>query len=116
MNKFENGDHPSEEELMELALKGEVPALKEHVDGCSACAKLVKEFREVQSRVASFDEEEIPLRTAQRISRIARHGHPPGLSSALQALIANPFLIALAVAVVVLLLYFLVGSEVFKAP
>ncbi len=116
MNKLFNGEHPSEEQLMELAVSGSVPEIQEHVNGCPACSGIVKEFREVKQRVASLDEEEVPVRVEQRILSITRHGHGTGFLSGFQALFSNPFLIALVVAIVVILLYFLVGSEVFKVP
>jgi hypothetical protein len=47
---------------------------------------------------------------------MTRHGTSRIAARSLGALITNPFLIALAVAIVVILLYFLVGMEVFREP
>jgi hypothetical protein len=116
MNIFFNGEHPSEEQLMELAVSDAAPGIKEHTDNCPLCTKTVKEFREVRKLVASLQDEEVPLQTEQRILNIMHHNHHEGIFSGLQALFANPFLIALVIAIVVILLYFLVGSEVFKGP
>ena len=113
MNKLLNGEHPSEEQLMELAVSGGLREIQEHTDSCPLCAGIVREFREVKQRVVSLGEEEVPQKVERHILNITRHGHGAGF---LQALFSNPFLIALVVAVVVVLLYFLVGSEVFKGP
>jgi anti-sigma factor RsiW len=110
------GKHPTEEQLMELAINGGAQEHRTHLETCEACARTVREFNEVSRQVVSLGEEEVPRRLEQRIMTISRHGSGGGLISALQALVANPFLIALAVAVVVILLYFLVGMEVFKEP
>jgi hypothetical protein len=117
MNTILTADHPSEEQLMEFALEGGAPEIGRHVAMCAACAKTVGEFRAVKQRVASIDEEDVPERVERRVLSIARHGRSVGTpSGGLRALFANPFLIALIVALVVILLYFLVGSEVFKTP
>ena len=119
MNIFLNGEHPSEEQLMELAISDAAPGIKEHTDNCPSCTRTVKEFREVRKQVASLEDEDVPLQTEQRIMNIihpGHHGHQSGFFSGLQTLFANPFLIALFVAIVVIFLYFLVGSEVFKSP
>lgn len=116
MNNFFSGEHPSEEQLMELAVSGNVPEIQEHIDRCPSCAGTVKEFREVKQRVASLEEEEVPAHVQQRILSITRHGHGTGLFSGFQSLLSNPFIIALLVAIMVIVLYFLVGSEIFKGP
>jgi hypothetical protein len=113
MKKSLNAEHPSEEQLMELAVSGGLREIQEHTDNCPLCAGIVREFREVKQRVASLGEEEVPQRVEQHILNITRHGHGTGF---LQALFSNPFLIALVVAIVVILLFFWVGSEVFKWP
>ena len=120
MNIFLNGEHPSEEELMELAVSDASTEIKEHIVNCPLCTRTVKEFREVGKQVSSFEDEDVPLQTEQRIMNImmhhGHHVHPGGPFSSLQTLFTNPFLIALFVAIVVIFLYFLVGSEVFKSP
>ena len=116
MNTILSNDHPSEEQLMEFALEGGAREIEGHVAGCAACAKTVEEFRAVKKQVASIDEEDVPERLERRVLSITRHGRSSGLFSGLQALFANPLLTAVFVAVVVILLYFLVGSEVFKSP
>ena len=67
----------------------------------------------MKQRVALLGEEEVPQRIERHILNITRHGHGTGF---LRSLLSNPLLIALVVAIVVVLLYFLVGSEVFKVP
>lgn len=119
MNIFLNGEHPSEEELMELAVSDAASGIKEHTHNCPSCTRTVREFREVRKQVASLEDEDVPLKTEQRIMNIMHHGHhvhSGGPFSSLQTLFTNPFLIALFVAIVVIFLYFLVGSEVFKSP
>lgn len=118
MNNEPNGRHPAEEELMELALHGNRRELEKHLEGCPACARMVKEFREVKQQVASFPDEEVPISLEQRVFRHSRHGHSgrPSLLASLGALLSNPLLVAAMVVIVVILLYLLVGSEVFKVP
>jgi anti-sigma factor RsiW len=111
-----SGDHPTEEQLMEAAFTGATSELQEHLKSCPTCASTVHEFKEVRNRVASLEEEDVPVRVQRRILNVTRHGHPAGLLQGLQSVVANPFLIALVVALVVIFLYFLVGSEVFKIP
>jgi len=111
MNNRWIGEHPSEEQLVELAVSGGPPEIQEHTDTCAFCADIVKEFREVKERVALLGEKEVPQRVERHILNVVRHGHDAGF---LQSLFSNPYFIALAVAIVVILLYFLVGSEVFK--
>lgn len=113
MNNQWAGGHPSEEQLMELAVSGGPTEIKEHAASCDSCAVIVKEFREIKEQVAMLGEAEVPERVERHIFNVTRHGHGAGF---LQTLFSNPFFIALAVAVVVILLYFLVGSEVFKTP
>ena len=113
MNNHWTGEHPSEEQLVELAVSGGPPEIQKHTDTCASCAEIVKEFRAVKERVALLREKEVPLRVERHILDVARHGHG---TSFLQALFSNPYLIALAVAIVIILLYLLVGSEVFKTP
>jgi hypothetical protein len=113
MNNLWIGEHPSEEQLMELAVSGGPPEIKEHTDTCVSCAGIVKEFREVKEQVALLSEKEVPQRVERHILDVTRHGHGANF---LQAFFSNPYLIALAVGIVVILLYFLVGSEVFKTP
>jgi hypothetical protein len=117
MNTVQPTDHPTEEQLMEFALDGSgVPDIGRHVESCAACATTVAEFRTVCERVASIDEEDIPERVERRVLNIARHGRSRGGPAGIGALLSNPFLIALIVALVVVFLYYLVGSEVFKTP
>jgi len=116
MNQSPNGIHPTEEQLMELAISGGNAELREHVLGCPSCARTVDEFKEVKKQVASLEDEDVPVRLERRIFSMARRDRPAGLWQGLQAVVANPFLIALAVAMVVIFLYFLVGTEVFKTP
>lgn len=116
MNNNHNGDHPSEEQLLEFALNGAPLDIGRHVNGCPVCAETVKDFREVKDRVASFEEKEVPDTVERRILRITRHGRRDGPLPGLQSLFVNPFFIALIIAIMVIVLYFLVGSEVFKAP
>ncbi|MBN1129132.1 MAG: hypothetical protein JXA71_09105 [Chitinispirillaceae bacterium] len=117
----EKDGHPTEEQLMELAINGGKPEHLKHLDICDKCARAVREFRDVSRRVTSMEEEEVPRHLERRIMGTARHGASrhgtaPGLVSGVQALLANPFLLAVAVALVVILLYFLVGTEVFREP
>jgi hypothetical protein len=117
MNTLPDGKdrHPTEEELMEVALDGGTGEQRRHCEQCAFCAETVAEFREVKRRLASLDEKEVPATIEHRILNIARHGRSRGgLLSGVQSLFSNPFLIALAVALVVVLLYFLVASEIFK--
>jgi hypothetical protein len=117
MNTLPDGKdrHPADEKLMEAALGSASDEVRRHCETCPSCAAAVKEFGEVRRRVESLDEKEIPESTARRILSITRHGHGRGgAMSGIQALISNPFLIALAVAMVVLFLYFLLASEIFK--
>jgi hypothetical protein len=116
MNTSPSNDHPSEERLLEFAIEGGAGEIERHVKECANCAKTVAEFLAVKQRVVALDEEDIPEPLERRVLGIARHGHGTGFFSGLQALFANPFLIALLVAMVVVLLYFFVGSEVFKSP
>jgi anti-sigma factor RsiW len=117
MNNCGNEHHPPEEQLMEYAMKEKTGEIERHLDGCPSCARMVKEFRQVKSLVSESEEEEVPVRTERRILRLSRHGRSssgplPGLPS----LLSNPMFLALAVAIVLVLIYFLVGSEVFKGP
>jgi hypothetical protein len=105
------GEHPSEEQLMELAVAGGPPETQEHCAACPSCAKAVDEFRRVKESLSLLEEKEIPPGIERRILNVTRHGHGEGI---LQAIFTNPFFIAIAVAIVVILLYLLVGSEVFK--
>ena len=111
MNTFRAGGHPSEEQLIEFAVSGGPPEIREHAAACTLCTDIVKEFRKVKERVDSVGEEEVPERVKHHILNLARYGRGAGF---LQALFSNPFLIALAVAITIILLYFLVGSEVFR--
>jgi hypothetical protein len=113
MNTFRPGEHPSEEQLMEFAVSGGPPEVGEHADTCASCSEIVKEFHRVKERVDAVGEEEVPERVRLSILNAARYGRGADF---LQALFLNPFFIALAVAIVVILLYFLVGSEVFRGP
>ena len=108
--------HPTEDQLMELAINHGAPELARHVEQCAECAKMVREFREVSHQVRSLEEREVPEPVARRIMEITRHGTSRIVARSVGELITNPFLIALAVAVVVILLYFLVGTEVFREP
>lgn len=112
----ESGRHPTEEELMELALATGAEEHRRHVEHCPACSRLVEEFREVSRQVGAMKEEDVPEPLERRILEITRHGSARGLFTGVGALLQNPFLIAAAVAVVVILLYFLVGTEVFREP
>jgi hypothetical protein len=112
----ESNGHPTEEQLMELAINSGTPEHLAHIERCEACARTVREFRDVSRLVTSLEEEEIPRRVQRRILKTTRHGAGGGLVTGAQALLTNPFLLALAVAVVVILLYFLVGTEVFREP
>jgi hypothetical protein len=118
MNTLPDGKdrHPVDEKLMEAALGSASDEVRRHCETCPSCAAAVKEFGEVRRRVESLDEKEIPESTARRILNITRHGNGRGggVMSGIQALISNPFLIALTVAMVVLFLYFLLASEIFK--
>jgi anti-sigma factor RsiW len=116
MNNTLSNDHPPEERLMEFAFEGGAPEVERHLSECGLCAKTVEEFRAVKQRVASLDDEEVPEGLERRVLGITHHGHSPGLFSGLTALFANPFLIALLVALVVILLSLLVFSEVLKSP
>jgi hypothetical protein len=111
MNTIRAGEHPSEEKLMELAISGGPPEIREHAGACALCTDIVKEFRKVKEHVDSVGEEDVPERVKLHIFNVTRYGRGAGF---LQALFSNPFLIALAVAIVIILLYFLVGSEVFR--
>ncbi|MBN1131383.1 MAG: hypothetical protein JXA71_20525 [Chitinispirillaceae bacterium] len=113
MNYFRPGEHPSEEQLMELAVTGGPPDIREHADACAPCSDILKEFRRVKEQVDSVGVEDVPEQVRLSILNAARHGGGAGF---LQELFLNPFFIALAVAIVVILLYFLVGSEVFRSP
>jgi anti-sigma factor RsiW len=108
--------HPTEDQLMELAINHGAPEHIRHVEQCAECARMVREFREVSRRVRSLEEREVPEPVALRIMEMTRHGTSRVAARSLGALITNPFLIALAVAIVVILLYFLVGMEVFREP
>lgn len=118
MNERTNGirGHPTEEQLMELAINTGAPEHRRHVEQCPECARLVEEFTEVRRQVNAVKEEDVPEPLEKRILSITRHGSSRGLLTGVGAIITNPFLIALAVAIVVLMLYFLVGTEVFREP
>jgi hypothetical protein len=108
--------HPTEDQLMELAINHGAPEHARHVEQCAECARMVREFREVSRQVRSLEEQEVPESVALRIMEMTRHGASRVMARSLGALFANPFMIALAVAIVVILLYFLVGMEVFREP
>ena len=109
-------NHPTEEQLLELLLTGNMPEVKAHVDACPDCAKLLADFREVRRRIAESPEEEIPRHLEERIMHLARPGRErdagAGIASGLVALISNPLVIAAAVIAVVVVLWFVVGIEV----
>jgi anti-sigma factor RsiW len=108
--------HPTEDQLMELAINHGAPEHARHVERCAGCARMVREFREVSRQVRSLEEREVPEPVALRIMAMTRHGTSRAVTRSLGALFANPFLIALVVAIVVIMLYFLVGMEVFREP
>jgi hypothetical protein len=108
--------HPTEDQLMELAINHGAPEHARHVEQCAQCAQMVREFREVSRQVRSLEEREVPEPVARRIMKITRHGSLHIVTRSVSDILTNPFLIALAVAVVVILLYFLVGTEVFREP
>jgi anti-sigma factor RsiW len=123
MNNLPHHEHPAEEALMAFALQGEGDAkLAEHIDSCATCAETVKEFREVGRKVASLADEEVPERVGQRVLRLTSHGPAHGHQapktrgnwSAIGSLFSNPVFMALLVLLLLLALYFLVGTEVFK--
>jgi hypothetical protein len=58
----------------------------------------------------------VPIKVERRILTIPRHGHRSGVSAGVHALFSYPLLIVLIVALVVIVLAFLVGSEVLKGP
>jgi hypothetical protein len=126
MNNLPHQDHPAEEDLMEFALHALQAGKKEiedHVRNCEACARTVKEFREVGEQVASLADEEVPQRVEQRVFKLTRHGpvhghqgpKDKGQGFGVGSLFSNPVFITLLVLLLLLVLYFLVGSEVFKA-
>lgn len=116
MNGTNGGGHPSEERLMEYAVSGGSPEMRAHIDTCDSCARVVGEFREVKHRVAALAEEEVPDTVRRRILGITRHERGTAFTSAVQSLFSNTFFIVLIVAVMVILLYLAVGTEVFKGP
>jgi hypothetical protein len=108
------GVHPSEEQLMEFAVSGLPREIEEHAAACKACSDAIHEFREVKKHMTSCGEEPVHEHIERKILNISRHGHHgTGLA---RAVFSYPFFIALAVAIVVILLVFLVGSEVFRVP
>jgi anti-sigma factor RsiW len=118
MNDRNDGiqSHPTEEQLMDLAIDTGSPEHRRHIETCPECARLVNEFREVSRQLHAVKEEEVPEHLERRILSITRHGSAHGLLAGVGTLLQNPFFIAVAVVMVVLLLYFLVGTEVFKEP
>ena len=108
--------HPTEDQLMELAINHGAPECARHVEQCAECSRLVREFREVSRQVRSLEEREVPEPVTRRIMEITRHGSSRVVTNTVSSLLTNPFLIALAVAIVVILLYFIVGTEVFREP
>lgn len=126
MNNLSHQEHPAEEDLMEFALSALQPGNREienHVKSCEACARTVKEFREVGTQVVSLVDEEVPAHLEQRVLKLTRHvpvhGHQgpkdPGRGFGIASLFSNPVFITLLIMLLLLVLYFLVGSEVFKA-
>jgi hypothetical protein len=122
MNEQSDQKHPAEEDLMEFALGNGRKELRAHVTACEVCARTVKEFGEVGRQVASLADEEVPDRVEQRVLKLARHGpvhghqgaKGPGQGFGIGALFSNPVLITLLILLLLMVLYFLVGSEVFK--
>jgi hypothetical protein len=122
MNNLPHQEHPAEEDLMEFALKPGSGEIENHVKSCEVCARTVKEFREVGQQVASLADEEIPARVEQRVFKLTRHGpvhghrgpKEPGRGFGVASLFSNPVFITLIILLLLLVLYFLVGSEVFK--
>lgn len=125
MNNLPHQKHPAEEDLMEFALGALQPGnmeIENHVKSCEACAGTVKEFREVGQQVASLADEEVPARVEERVLKLTRHGpvhgHPDqkdqGRGFGVISLFSSPVFIALLVLLLLLVLYFVVGSEVFK--
>jgi len=125
MNNLPQEDHPAEEELMEFALRA-LPAgkkeIEDHVSTCAACTRTVKEFREVGRQVVSLADEEVPERVEERVLKLTRHGPVHGHQRpkelkvfGLGSLFSNPVFMTLLILLLLLVLYFLVGSEVFKA-
>jgi hypothetical protein len=126
MNNLPHQEHPAEEDLMEFALSGLRAGKKEiedHVRTCAVCARTVKEFREVGQQVASLADEEVPQSVEQRVLKLTRHGpvhghlgpKDKGQGFGVGSLFSNPVFITLLFLLLLLALYFLVGSEVFKA-
>jgi len=125
MNK-EPLHHPDEEDLMAFALHEGKNDIGEHVRSCSVCAATVAEFREVEKKISSLAEEDVPERLEQSVLRVSRHrpvhGHQKTADAAsgrpfrFLSLLSNPVFISLLVMLLILVLYFLVGSEVFKVP
>lgn len=126
MNNLPHQDHPAEEDLMEFALRALPTGKKEiedHVRACEACARTVKEFREVGRQVASLADEEVPERVEERVLKLSRHGPVHGHQELKEqervfgfgSLFSNPVFITLLILLLLMVLYFLVGSEVFKA-
>jgi hypothetical protein len=116
-------EHPTEEDLMEFALHGGALDIGDHVLACPACAKAVREFKAVGEQVASLADEEVPECVEQRVLGLSGHrpvhGHAvkdPDRGRGPWLIFANPVFIALLVALLVIALYFLVGSEVLRAP
>lgn len=125
MNNLPHQEHPAEEDLMEFALSALQAGKKEiedHVRTCADCARTVKEFQEVGRQVASLADKEVPQRVEQRVLNLTRHGpvhghqgpRDRGQGFGVGSLFSNPVFLTLLILFLLLVLYFLVGSEVFK--
>lgn len=104
--------HPSEEQLMEYALgKGDDRSIAEHCASCSICKKEVENLKEAGKFVQSINDEDIPDELESRIlNRFIQRNSSQGI---LQFL-SSPFFIALLVIFMVIILWFLVGTNVLK--
>ena len=102
---FSSTNHPSEEQLMEFALKGGNREIEEHCAICEKCSHEVADYKKVGDAVISIDDEEIPRLLERSILDFRKR--QPGRK--VQNWLTNPLLMVVVITLMLLFLYYFMG-------
>lgn len=99
MNNDAVAEHPSDEELTQFALEGDIKGdIASHVDWCPACSRYVREIRTIREGLTGVPEETLPVVLRNRIASAEKKtlllGNPLVMFSLLKAL-RSPLLIGI---------------------
>ena len=100
-----NGEHLSEDQLLEFATGNENVQFQEHLDTCQQCSTTVREFLEVSNSLKTINEEEVPSVLEKRIFNSLNLKR-----TRLVRILESPFLTTIIAVVIIFLLYLVIGT------